>query len=386
MAGCTAEADKPMHIAVVSPEFPPAIGGVETYALEYCKALVALGHRVTVYTRRHPQGEPSVEGVDIKPTLRMRLHEDRRALALEKADAWHAMNAACAWLAEDHPRLVVSVHGNDFLRPYYPLVQPDWKRLPGGWWLEPRQPRWLRPLWISRTAKLMERTLPMARHILANSRYTEQALLARLPACTGRTSVAYVGVAEKFFGIVRQPQEDGIKHLLTVCRLSEPRKNVESVLRALAKLRDEFTFRYTIIGDGADRTRLQALSHALGLDDSVDFSGFVTQDELHAHYARADLFILASSIIPNSHEGFGIVYLEAAASGVPSLAARLAGAAEAVEENVSGMFVEEPTTEALENALRQFLNGSRRFYSGACRDFARRFTWRRVVEHALPYY
>lgn len=375
-----------MHIAVISPEFPPAIGGVETYAFEYCKALVALGHRVTVYTRRHPQRQPKIEGIDVKPILRMRLHEDRRALAGERADAWHAMNAACAWMVEDHPGLVVSVHGNDFLRPYYPLVQPDWKRLPGGWWMEPRQPRWLRPLWIYRTARLMQRDLPKARHILANSRYTEKALLIRLPACAGRTSVAYVGVAEKFFGIERQTQPDGIKRLLTVCRLSEQRKNVESVLRALAKLRGDFTFRYTVIGDGVDRPRLQALSGALGLADRVDFAGFVSEAELHGHYAQADLFILASSIIPNSHEGFGIVYLEAAASGVPSLAARLAGAAEAVEENVSGMFVEEPTTDALESALRLFLNGSKHFDSDACRNFARRFTWRRVVEYALPYY
>lgn len=375
-----------MHIAVVSPEFPPAVGGVETYALEYSKALVALGHQVTVHTLRHPEGELCVEGVLIKPTLRMRLHEDRRTLAAEKADAWHVMNAACAWLAEERPGLVVSVHGNDFLRPYYPLAQPDWKSLPYGWRIEVKVPHWLRPLWISRTAKLMQLNLPKARHILANSRYTERALLARLPACAGRTSVAYVGVAEKFFGIERQIPIDGIKRLLTVCRLSEPRKNVESVLRALARLRDEFTFRYTIIGDGNDRARLVALSHELGLIDSVDFAGFVTPEELEAHYARADLFILASSITPNSHEGFGIVYLEAAASGVPCLAARLAGAAEAIQENVSGMFVEEATAEALEQALRHFLSGSIRFDSGACRDFARRFTWRRVVEHALPYY
>jgi glycosyltransferase involved in cell wall biosynthesis len=375
-----------MHVAIVSPEFPPDIGGVETYALEYCKALVSLGHDVTVYTMRHPLGELHIDGIELKPLLKMHWHEDRRTLADQKADAWHVMNAACAWLVEDHPGLVVSVHGNDFLRPYYPLAQPDWKHLPGGWRMEDKQPRWLQPYWISRTARLMERTLPRARHILANSRYTEQALLNRLPACTGRTSVAYVGVAEKFFGIERQTQADGISRLLTVCRLSEPRKNVESVLRALAKLHGEFAFRYTIIGDGADRERLQMLSHALGLDDLVDFAGFVTQEELLEQYARANLFILTSSIIPNSHEGFGIVYLEAAASGVPSLAARLAGAAEAVKENVSGMFVEDPTPEALENALRQFLNGSKRFDSDACRVFARHFSWRRVVEHALPYY
>jgi len=374
-----------MHVAIVSPEFPPAIGGVETYAVEYCKALADLGHRVTVHTLRHRQGEASIDGIEVLPTLRMRWHEDRRTLAGFKADAWHAMNAACAWLAEDHPGLVVSVHGNDFLRPYYPLAQLDWKRIPGAWRFEKRQPRWLRPYWIDRTDKLMRRTLPRAHQILANSRFTEQALLQRIPACIGKTSVAYVGVAPKFFDIQRAPAADGVARLLTVCRLSEPRKNVEAVLRALARLRG-FQFRYTVIGDGPDRARLQALSSELGIGDRVEFAGFVTADVLHAHYASADFFILASSIIPNSHEGFGIVYLEAAASGVPCLAARLAGAAEAVEDDVSGMFVEQPTVDALEQALRQFLAGARRFDRDACRSFARRFTWQKVVEHALPYY
>lgn len=374
-----------MHVSVVSPEFPPAIGGVETYAVEYCKALVALGHRVTVHTLRHRQGEVRINGIEVLPTLRMRWHEDRRALASFKADAWHAMNAACAWLAADRPELVVSVHGNDFLRPYYPLAQIDWKRIPFAWHIAHRQPGWLRPYWVERTARLMARTLPKARHILSNSRFTEQALLQRIPACAGRTSVAYVGVAEKFFGIGRMPAEDGITHLLTVCRLSEPRKNVEAVLRALARLQG-FRFRYTVVGDGTDRPRLEALAGELGIADRVEFAGFVTEAVLQSHYARADLFILASSIIPDSHEGFGIVYLEAAASGVPSLAARLAGAAEAVEEDVSGMFVEEPTVDALEQALHGFLSGSCRFKADVCRDFARRFTWQKVVEHALPHY
>ena len=96
--------------------------------------------------------------------------------------------------------------------------------------------------------------------------------------------------------------------------------------------------------------------------------------------------VLASSIISGSHEGFGIVYLEAAASGVPSLAARLAGAAEAIDEGRSGMYVEEPTVEALAGALDKFLDGRSQFDAESCRDFARRFTWAKVVDHCLPYY
>src|SRR5205814_871650 len=120
--------------------------------------------------------------------------------------------------------------------------------------------------------------------------------------------------------------------------------------------------------------------------ERVRFTGFVNRAELLDIYAHSDLMVLASAVIPGSHEGFGIVYLEAAASGVPSLAARLGGAAEAVDEGSSGMYVEEPTVDAIADALARFLGGQIRFDPKTCRNFARRFTWANVVDHALNYY
>jgi phosphatidylinositol alpha-1,6-mannosyltransferase len=118
----------------------------------------------------------------------------------------------------------------------------------------------------------------------------------------------------------------------------------------------------------------------------VRFLGRVGEQELLRAYGEADLFVLTASILPGSHEGFGIVYLEAAASGLPSLAARQAGAAEAVDDGVSGMFVESPDAESVEAALRRFFEGSWRFDAQACRNFAARFRWPRVVDTVLPYY
>ena len=169
-------------------------------------------------------------------------------------------------------------------------------------------------------------------------------------------------------------------------RLSEPRKNVDRVLHALARLKDRHAFRYTVVGDGHDRLRLERLAGELQLADRVRFTGFVSREELLALYAHSDLMVLASGVSRDSHEGFGIVYLEAAASGVPSLAARLAGAAEAIDEGKSGMYVEEVTIEALAEALARFLARQVRFESEACRNFARGFSWARVVDHAMQYY
>jgi len=375
-----------MRVAVVSPEFPPDIGGIETYALEFVKELARRGHEPTVFTVRHPTGEQALAGVRIKPVLRLSRAIDRKTFAAHRADVWHALNAGYAWIAEELPNGLVSVHGNDFLQPYLPIAQPDLRRLPLAWRWSGTSSRCLRPVWMRLSRPMVRRSLARARHIVANSRYTERVLLELIPECRGRTSVGFVGVGAHFFDVAWRPAEDGVARLLTVSRLSEPRKNVDRVLHALARLKDTRRFRYTIVGDGHDRPRLERLVRELGLEQRVRFTGFVSSAELPELYARSDLMVLASGLAQDSHEGFGIVYLEAAASGVPSLAARIAGAAEAIDEGKSGLYVEEPTVDALAGALDRFLSGQVRFDPVACRNFARRFTWASVVDHCMQYY
>lgn len=375
-----------VKIAIVSPEFPPDLGGVETYAWEYTQELAKRGHDITLFTQPHIQGKISLEGVELRPVLRQHLTLDRQTFDGCEADVWHAMNAAYAWLALDGRKTVVSVHGNDFLRPYLPFATRDWSALPMLWRMNRWRPAWLRATRLRRSAALVAAALPRCRHLVANSRYTEAALLRKYPGCAGKTSVAWVGVGEEFFSVSPRPAPDGVTRLLTVCRLSEPRKNIDAVLHALAQLAPHFQFRYTVVGEGADRPRLQALSDRLGLATRVRFAGAVAREQLLDHYAEADLMVLAASVLPGSHEGFGIVYLEAAAAGVPSLAARLAGAAEAVEDGISGFFVDNPGQEALGEALGAYLRGERRFEATACRAFAWRHTWDKVVDHTLQYY
>ena len=375
-----------MRVAVVSPEFPPDIGGVETYAFEVVAELARRGHEVTVFTVRHPRGEAEIAGVRIEPVLKLCTAIDRETFDAHRADAWHALNAAYAWITNHRPGSLVSVYGNDFLRPYYPLAQPDLRRYPMSWRWADSFSRALKPVWLRLTNAQVQRSLARAPHIVACSRYTERTLLERVPECRGRTSVGLVGVARPFFDVAWQPRTDNVVRLLTVSRLSEARKNVDRVLHALARLKARYAFRYTVVGDGHDRDRLQNLARELDLSDRVRFAGFVSRETLYDLYAHSDLMVLASSIVPGSHEGFGIVYLEAAATGVPSLAARLAGAAEAIDEGRSGLYVEEPTVDALAAALAKFLAGEIRFEPEACRSFARRFSWSAVVDHCLQYY
>jgi phosphatidylinositol alpha-1,6-mannosyltransferase len=368
-----------LRIGLITSEFPPDHGGVETYAWQLAKEL---GQRpdmqVTVYAPPKSANIAAPLGVTIKPILKGCMGLDWPRLKDEPIDVWHALSACHAWIVEKSRPTVVSVHGNDFLGPY-PLTMRPALTLPGLHALRPLLWHRLRPIWQRATHKMLARALPRATAILANSRYTAEALLKRHPACANKTHVTWVGVDPVFFSVPRAPKNN-VPQLLTVSRLSEPRKNIDLVLHALASLKDGFEFEYTIAGEGQLRPELERLADSLGLGNRVRFVGRVSDAELRDLYAHADLFVLTASIVPGSHEGFGIVYLEAAASGVPSLAARLAGAAEAVAEGRSGFFVETPDITSIRDALTHFFGGGTPFIGDVCRDFARGYSWERIAD------
>lgn len=379
-----------MHIAVVAPEFLPEIGGMQTYAVEFARELVVRGHRVTVLTRRRSEAQPRLAGMEVQGVLTGRYRADLARMRQVGADSWHAMNAAYAWVALHFQPALVSIHGNDFLRPYIPVGEPDFSVIPGLWRsqrLRPALEEWLGP---GRTLRLVRQGLRRATRILANSRYTEQVFLAQFPECRGKTAAAMVGVAAEFLrtplALSPRVRSTAGTRLITVCRLSEERKNVGLVLEALARLRGQHAYTYTVVGDGALRPALEQQAAELGIADRVRFPGFLTSEAMRHELTQSDLFVLTASINPASHEGFGIAYLEANACGTPTLAARLAGAAEAVDEGVSGCFAEPLDVNGVADALARFFRGESKYSPEACRAFARQFSWARVVDHALPWY
>lgn len=101
----------------------------------------------------------------------------------------------------------------------------------------------------------------------------------------------------------------GGPRLVTVANL-KPVKDQATLLRALARVREKTDARLLILGDGAERPRLEALAAALGLGEAVTFAGFRLAP--HGYVALADAFVLTSR-----SEGFGNVLVEALACGVP---------------------------------------------------------------------
>jgi phosphatidylinositol alpha-1,6-mannosyltransferase len=182
--------------------------------------------------------------------------------------------------------------------------------------------------------------------LVANSHNTA-GILRDMGAAAGAIHVVHPGVdAERF----RPGLEAGARLrrglaaadetvLLTVGRLQR-RKGHDLVLRALpAILRHTPRLRYVIAGDGEQRADLEQLAAALGVREHVTFAGRIPAEDLPAYYGAADLFVHPNRTDGADFEGFGIVFLEAAAAGLPVIAGNTGGAPEAIADGETGLLV-----------------------------------------------
>jgi phosphatidylinositol alpha-1,6-mannosyltransferase len=146
--------------------------------------------------------------------------------------------------------------------------------------------------------------------------------------------------------------------LLTVGRLSagERYKGHENVFAVLAALRAKFpTLVHVVAGEGDDRARLEARAAELAGDRSaVRFVGFVAEEDLPDLYRSADLYVM-----PSTREGFGIVYLEAAACGLRVVGGLGGGSADAIPDERIGVLVDPADPAALQEAIEQMLKRGR---------------------------
>ncbi len=388
-----------LNLGVLAPELPPGAGGMERLAAGLTRALAEHPQvsELRVVTREDSVVDEALPGSSIigHALLNDDLHQTAGRLeALPVPDVWLALNAGLAPLAGKLPgRLALYAHGNDFLRPWIACGPRSIERL-----------RWpyVAPLRHALRRRAIGRALFDCAVLLANSRPTGDRLLALDRRAAGaepalEVEVVPPGIAASWF---EEPLPEVTSRgarpfrLLTVARLARAtdRKNIDGLLQAVAMLvRDSVRVELRIVGDGDDRGRLEALARELDLAGRVQFLGRLDDLGLRAEYTAADLFVLASRATAGDVEGFGMVYVEAAACGTPSLAHRAGGAVDAVAEGRSGFFVDSPDASALAGELARLVGLEAQPKSGdghwpsaeACREHARQFRWPGIADRLV---
>lgn len=161
-----------------------------------------------------------------------------------------------------------------------------------------------------------------------------------------------------------------------------PRKHIADLIRAFAQVRQHLpAAELVIIGDGPEHNNLRALAAELNLGSACRLLGAIPDDdEVKAWYYRADLFCL-----PSVQEGFGIVFLEAMAAGLPVVATTAAAIPEVLPHGEAGLLAPPGDVPALAAALTTLLADPalRQRYGAFGREYVARFDWMRVAERFL---
>lgn len=230
-----------------------------------------------------------------------------------------------------------------------------------------------------------------AEAVIANSVNTFRALES-LGIPSSRLTVVHPGVDASRF----HPQRDGtaIRNryaprgellILSVGRLQR-RKGHDLAIQALQQLGAEGrSIRYLIVGTGDEEQRLRDMARREGLLDRVHFAGQVSEDELPAYYAASDIFLLPNRVDGTDFEGFGIVFLEAQATGRPVIGGRSGGVPEAIAEGETGLLVEGTDPQELAVALQRLAASPElrhRFGAAGRARVLESFTWEKSA-HAV---
>jgi phosphatidylinositol alpha-1,6-mannosyltransferase len=362
-------------VFLITHEFYPKRGGIATFTEEIARAASGLGHEVEVWAQsaRQTAEKPwpfQIRRLSVKGTHGIAC---QAGLARQLIAQRRRLRNATVYLPEPGPmlammflqyfktfrprRLVLTFHGSEILRfSENHILRAHTRRL-----------------------------IRNATRISTLTRYTQNLLCERFPEAASKTFIT-PGALRSDFAVVSSNSAPSIPKtrlvILTVGRL-HPRKGQLITLEALQALAPRFRsqIEYWIVGTGTDSGKssyensLRTAAQQAGFP--VRFLGDLPDDELDQVYDRADVFAMTSIDYRHSVEGFGLVYLEAAAHGLPIVAHSVGGVAEAVVDNVTGLLVPPRHPAQLSAAFEKLISdlALRQRLGAAGRDWARRNRW-----------
>jgi len=345
---------------LITLDFPPSRGGVANYLWNVYSRLprdfsVILAPPITSppyeggvggggsVSDKTPPRPPFVRGGDINVYRRELLgsfwpkwlrayFEALKIIRAEKIEAIHVSHILpvgyIAWMIKKVFGLpyVVYLHGMDVL-----LAQKSW--------------------WKKMWAKKILRGAGL---IVANSRFTANEAI-KAGAQKEKIEILYPCPNIEITRIGADNADAPKNVILSVGRLVE-RKGFDKVIEAMPEiLREVSDAEYQIIGDGPYVAELKQLAEKLGVGGQVKFFHHISDADLQEFYKNCKIFAMPARRIGGDVEGFGIVYLEAALFGKPSVAGNTGGAPEAVLNNQTGLTVNPESSGEIAGAIVKLL-------------------------------
>jgi len=360
---------------IIAYEYPPQVGGIASYIAAY--AAVCDPSRIVVLAPPHPDADawdsaqpytviraPFLFRGPVWPKwvrLAFTVRRIVRSHQIEQLHVHHILPVGyLAYLLKKRCSYVVFFHGTDFVR----IEGRPWKR----WWTN--------------------RVLGHATRIIANSTSLKERLARVFPKQADNISLVYPCPSDTLHTPPSQDTLDqlraqlGLEHrrvILTVSRFDDG-KGIPQLVRAVSLLVPQHPdLVWVLIGDGKKKHEVLDLIQTYRLQNTVRYLGALPHAEIKPYYYLADLFALLTH--PDSSrkdEGFGIVFLEAAAAGLPAVAGNSGGTKEAVVHMQTGIVVHPYNELEITGAISRLLRDDalRRALGTAAKDrVLQEFTW-----------
>lgn len=375
---CVTHGGGPLTVTtlVVTNDFPPRVGGIESFVLAMVQRLPA--GSVVVHTARQP-GDAAFDAALPFPVIRdpSRILLPTPAVTRRVVGTARAYGADAVWFGAAAPlglmaaslrrraavqRTVATSHGHEV------------------WWAT-------MPL----TRQLLRRIGDTNDVVTYLGEYTRGRIASALTAeAAARMVQLPPGVDTELFS----PEVDGwpvretydLRDRLVIVCVSRlvTRKGQDTLIRALPLVqRTVPRAALLLVGDGPARSRLERLAGAKGVADDVVFTGSRPWAQLPPYVAAGDVFAMPCRTrrLGLEVEGFGIVFVEAAASGLPAVAGRSGGAPDTLDDGRTGVVVDGRSTEEVADCLARLLLDTplRRRLGEAGRRRADEFRWTEVA-------
>jgi phosphatidyl-myo-inositol dimannoside synthase len=340
------------RVLLVTNDFPPRRGGIQSYLVELVTRLAATGeHTVTVYAPQWKDAETfdaDAAGYDVVrhpgtlmlpvPAVDVRM---RRLIKERGIDTvWFGAAAPLGLLAQrarqaGATRVLASTHGHEV-----------------GWSMLPLARSVLRRIGDDSDAVTFVSRYTRGRFASA---FGPHAALEHLPPGVDsdrfRPDPASRAELRARYGLGERPT------VLCLSRLV-PRKGQDMLIKALPSIRQQVDGAALVIaGGGPYMTALRELAEHIGVSDHVTFTGGIPAADLPAYHAMADVFAMPCRTrgAGLDVEGLGIVFLEASATGVPVIAGSSGGAPETVQHNKTGIVVDGRSVDQIADAVSSLL-------------------------------
>jgi phosphatidyl-myo-inositol dimannoside synthase len=348
------------RLLVLTPDFPPAFGGIQLLVSRLVESFEQFEVRVVALDQPGAEAFDRAADLDVVRTSRPAIPKSSNLLLNVRA-AREAMRF--------RPDVVLAAH--IIVAPAAALI----RRMAGAPFV-----LYVHGNEVAARPRLTRFAVRSATACIAVSSYT-RGLATDAGADAARVHCIPPGVD---LPSVKRADRDERPTVLTLARLTAPYKGHDVLIRALPRIKDAVPqVAWVVVGDGPLRGELAELARSQGVGDSTAFAGALPDDQRDAWLDRAHVFAMPSRLPPGGKggEGFGIVYLEAGAHGLPVVAGNVAGALDAVVDGETGLLVDPTDPRAVADAVSELLLDPERAEAlgRAGRVRAQGFAWPRIA-------